>query len=124
MAKKIQGATTLVTVVSAKGASTLVEYIDTDDGVLHRKYVPTAKLQNNFVGDDVLAQGIPYGYPWEEIVIHFNMQRFAVEMHNAELWTVEDVLKSPKQLTGVLRKIFEENFKSVLETALREKKRS
>lgn len=122
MAKKIQGTTTLVTVLSSKGSSTLVEYMDA--GVLRRKYVPTAKVLNGFVADDVLERGIPYGFPWDEIEIKFDMQQFATEMHNAELWTVEDVLKAPKKLTGVLRKIFEASFKTVLETAFREKKRS
>lgn len=123
MAKKIQGALTLVTVLSSKGESTLVEYFDTD-GVLQRRYVPTKKVLDQFVSDDVLERGIPYGYPWEEILINFDMSKFAREMHNAELWTVEDVLRAPKKLTGVLRKVFEESFKTILETALREKKRS
>jgi len=121
MAKKIQGTSTLVTILSSKGASALVEYMD--NGVLQRKYVPTDKVLNQFVDDQVLARGIPYGFPWEEIVINFNMQQFALEMHNADLWTVEDVLKNPKKVTGVLRKIFEDSFRTVLETALREKKR-
>lgn len=123
MAKKIQGSMTLVTVLSSKGASTLVEYLNAD-GVLCRKYVPANKVLDHFVADEILERGISYGFPWDEIEIRFDMQKFAVEMHNAELWTVEDVLKSPKKLTGVLRKVFEESFKTVLETALREKKRS
>lgn len=123
MAKKIQGSLTFVTMLSTKGASTLVEWIN-DDGVLCRTYVPAAKFSNGFVADNVLASGIPYGFPWEEVEIKFDMQQFAIEMHNAGLWTVEDVLRQPKTLTGVLRKIFEASFKAVLETASREKKRS
>jgi len=123
MAKKIQGDTTLVTVLSSKGESTLVEYLNTA-GVLQRRYVPTKKVLEQFVADDVLERGIPYGFPWEEIKIEFDMQQFAIEMHNAELWTVEEVLHEQKKLTGVFRKIFETSFRAVLETALREKKRS
>lgn len=123
MAKKIQGTTTLVTILSSKGASTLVEYLNAD-GVLQRKYVPANKVLEEFVSDEILERGISYGFPWEEIVINFDMSQFAVEMHNAELWTVEDVLRAPKKLTGVLRKIFEASFKTILETAFREKKRS
>lgn len=122
MAKKIQGDTTLVTVLSSKGESTLVEYLNTA-GVLQRRYVPTKKVQEQFVADDVLERGIPYGFPWEEIEIKFDMQQFAIEMHNAELWTVENVLRDPKRLTGVLHKIFETSFRAVLETAIREQKR-
>lgn len=122
MAKKIQGATTLVTVISSKGASTLVEYLE--DGILRRKYVPADKVLDGFVADDVLERAIPHGFPWEEVEIKFDMQQFAIEMHNAGLWTVADVLREPKTLTGVLRKIFEASFKAVLETASREKKRN
>lgn len=123
MARKIQGARTLVTILDSKGASTLVEYLNAD-GVLCRKYVPSAKVENQLVADEILDRGIPYGFPWEEIVVSFDMAKFSQEMHNAELWTIEDVLRSPKKLTGVLRKIFEEPFKQVLQTALQEKKRS
>ena len=122
MAIKHQGSKTLVTVLSAKGASVLVEYLEND--VLRRKYVPANTLNERYVADSVLECGIPYGYPWEEIQIDFNAQQFAIEMQNAGLWTVEDVLREPNKLTGVLRKIFETSIRTVLETARREKKRS
>lgn len=122
MTKKIQGEKTLVTILSSQGASTLTEYVT--DGVVYRKYVPTSKLEGNFIQDETLASGIPYGFPWDEIVIKFDPQKFAEAMHNAELWTVEDVLKSPAKLTGVLRKVFEQDFRKILETASSEKRRS
>lgn len=122
MAKKMQGTQTPITVLSTKGQSSLVEYLQ--DGVVCRRYIPSNKVLNRFVVDDVLERGIPYGFPWEEIEIKFDMQQFAVEMHNADLWTVDDVLRAPKKLTGVLRTIFENSFRTVLETAAREKKRS
>ena len=121
MAKKIMPTKTFVKVLSTQGASSLVEY--DQNGMLRRCYVPAHKVENNFVADTVLSSGIPYGFPWDEIVIEFDMQQFAIEMHNAELWTVEDVLKAPKKVTGVLRKIFEQSFKTILETAVQEKKR-
>jgi hypothetical protein len=121
MPKKLPPTSTFVTVLSSQGASSLVQY--EIDGVLKRCYVPAHKVENSFVLDTVLASGIPYGFPWEEVQIHFDMQLFSREMHNADLWTAEDVLRSPKKVTGVLRKIFEDNFRAVLETAVREKKR-
>lgn len=121
-AKKIQGAKTIVTILETKGKSTLVEYMV--DEMLYRKYVPTEKVLANFVEDEVLASGINYGFPWEEMDIKFDMRRFAIEMQNAELWTAQDVLKSPQKLTGVLRKVFEEDFKAILQTAVQEQKRS
>lgn len=122
MTTKPQVATTHVTVIATKGASTLVEYLQGD--LLQRKYVPASLVANRFVANDVLERGIPYGYPWDEIDLQFDGRQFAVEMINAGLWTVEDVLKEPKKLTGVLRRLFETQIKAVLEAALQEKKRS
>lgn len=121
MVKKIQGNKTLVTIVTMKDHSLLVEYFEND--ILTRKYVPVSKLEGNYIADDVLASGIQYGYPWEEMDIVFDMKLFAVEMHNAELWTVDDLLKTPNKLTGVLRKLFERQFKEILKTAENDKKR-
>ena len=120
--KKIQGERTLVTVVSQKGDSTLVQFID--NGVLNRKYVPTDKVDGNMVDDQVLLRAIPYGYPWEDIVLTFDSLKFANEMRNVELWTVEDALKNPQKLWSALRATLAVNLSEILEVAKNETKRS
>lgn len=123
MAKKIQGALTVVTLIGQKGASALVEFLDAN-GVLCRKYVPLAKIENSMVADETLAAGIPYGIAWNEISLEFDAEKFAVEMHNADLWTANDVLRNPKKVSAVLRKILESGLKELLEMSRQEEKRS
>lgn len=114
------GAKTQVTIVRTKDSSTLVEYVE--DGVLSRKYVPTAEVKDSIVADEILSRGIPYGYPWEDVELKFNMPKFANELHNVGVWTVEDMLKNPQKLSAALHAAFAENLSNILEVARNEKK--
>jgi len=119
--KKIQGSKTFVTTIRTKGNSALVQYVD--DGVLTRKYVPAAKVfSDGLVADDVLEQGIQYGYPWEELSLAFDMQKFTNELRNADVWTVEDMLRTPQKLHSALNAAFADNIRNILEFAKQEKK--
>lgn len=111
---------TFVSVISSKGKSSLVEYVEA--GIAYRVYVPAHQVKERLVSNEILASGIPYGHPWDEIKIDFDMKQFLSEMHNANLWTVEDVLRSPAKVTGVLRKVFEPSLKAILETAKQAKR--
>lgn len=114
------GAKTQVTIVRTKDSSTLVEYVE--DGVLSRKYVPTAAVNGSLVADEVLSRGIPYSYPWEDVELKFNMSKFANELHNVGVWTVDDMLKNPQKLSAALHAAFAENLSNILEIARNEKK--
>lgn len=111
-----------VKVISRRGNSVLVEYIS--EGLLIRKYVPAGKVEEAGVSEKVLLQGIPYGYPWDEIEISFDAKKFLKEMHNVGLWTAEDVLKSPKLLWSALRATLADNVSNILQAAKVENKRS
>jgi hypothetical protein len=116
----IQGNRTLVTIISKKDNSTLIQYVD--DGVLTRKYVPTAKVDKNFVDNDVLEQGIPCGFPWREMALKFDGMKFENEMHNVGLWTAQDVLKSPQKLWSALQATLADNLSTILELAKEDSK--
>jgi hypothetical protein len=119
---KIQGSKTLVTVVKQKEQSSLVQFVT--DEVLTRKYVPTKEIVNGFVPDEVLEQAIPYGYPFEEITLIFNNQKFVNEMHNVGVWTAEDALKNQQKVWAALCATFAENLPIILETSKKELNRS
>lgn len=110
-----------VTTISRKGVSTLVQYVD--DGAVNRKYVPSKSIVENSVDTEVLRQGIPYGYPWREINIVFDTQRFENELHNVDIWTTVDALKFPQKVWSALRATLSENIKEILTIASSEKKR-
>lgn len=113
---------TRVTIVRKNGGSALVEYLE--DGEPVRKYVPVDEIDDKHVSSDVLQQGIPYGYPWEELQISFDSQKFSHEMKQVGLWTVEDVLRNPQKLWSVLRATLADNIKDILTISSQEKKRS
>ena len=106
---------TNVTVVSKKGETALVQYML--DGVLNRKYIPVKELGNGYVLDTVLDKGIPYGHPWDEINLTFDSNRFAHEMRQVGLWTVEDAMKSPQKLWSALNATLSDNVSNILKTA-------
>jgi hypothetical protein len=120
--KSIQGNKTEVKIISRKGASILVEYIVKELPI--RKFVPAEKEINGFVDNDVLEHGIPYGYPWSNVKLTFNGERFEKEMRNAGLWTVQDVMKFPQKLWSALNATFAEDVSSIIEIAKSENKRS
>ena len=112
---------TPIRIIAAKGNSTLVEYVI--DGLLARRYVPTAQINGNIAPAEILERGIPYGYPWEEMQLKFDSARFADEMRKAALWTPQDVLKNPQAVWSALRATFTVNFTTVLEQARIESKK-
>jgi hypothetical protein len=109
-----------VTVIADAGKSILVQYVD--NGMLTRKTVPAHMVRNNQVYSEVLSQGIPFGYPFEEMPIEFNAQKFANELHNLGIWSVEDLLKQPRSILSALNAGFADNVANVLEIAKQEKK--
>jgi hypothetical protein len=111
-----------VKVIKDAGKSVLVEYVE--DGMLIRKTVPAHMIRNNQVYTEVLSQGIPYGYPFEEIGIEFNAQKFANELHNLNIWNVEDLLNNPRSVLSALNAGFAVNIAKILEIANIEKKES
>jgi hypothetical protein len=111
---------TKVNVVSKKGETVLVEYMQ--DGKSERKYIPANELGDGHVLDNVLHQGIPYGYPFEEIYLTFDSQKFANELHQVGVWTVEDTLKYPQKLWSALNATFADSISKILATALHEKR--
>lgn len=112
----------LVKTIKVKSSSALVEYVS--DGKVQRKYIPSDQISEiGAVSDVVLEQGIPYGYPWEEITVTFDSERFANELHNVNVWTIEDALKSPLKVWAALNATLADGINSILQTASHEKKR-
>ena len=111
-----------VVVIKQKGGSALVEY--SVGGVAARKFVPTVEILGDKVSQSVLDSGIPYGFPWEELSLQFDMEKFSVEMHKVGLWTPQDVLASPQKVFSALRATLADNLSEILQVAQGERKRS
>lgn len=110
-----------VKVILQKGGSALIEYV-ADERVL-RSYVPASELSDDRVSDEVAEQGIPYGFPWEDITIEFDGQRYADELHNLGVWTVEDATRNPNKVWAALHATLADAVRHTLEISNQEKKR-
>lgn len=111
---------TKVTVIQKGGNALLVQYMTS--GFTERKYIPADQLGDGQVLASVLEQGIPYGYPFEEIQIEFDARKFANELHQIDIWTPDDALRNPQKLWTALNATYADNISKILETARHEKK--
>lgn len=114
--------TTAVKIISQTGESVLVEYITGE--ILNRCYIPPEKLDGLMVEDQVLLAGIPYGFPWEDIEIVFDKNKFANHLRNDGIWTPADALRNPQKLWGALRASLADSLSDVLNVSREERKRS
>lgn len=84
--------------------------------------MPSPSVNNGYVMENVIDQGIPYGYPWEDLSMTFDAEKLANELHQAGVWTAEDALKFPQKVSAALNATYADNIKQVLEIAQAEKK--
>lgn len=112
---------TPVTIVHESGDSRLVEYIDANR-ILHRVYVPASKVIDGLVIDEVLNHGIPYGYPWGEVDLSFDGEKFEDLLHQNGIWTLDDVLKNPQKVSEAIHATMADKLSKILEIAKLEKK--
>ena len=120
--QNIQGNKTQVKVIFRKGSSALVEFIDGELPI--RKFVPVNKVVKDFVDNEVLEQGIPYGYPWSEIKLTITGDKFEKEMRNVGLWTAEDVAREPRKLWSALNALLAEDVTNIINVSKKQTKRS
>ena len=94
--------TVAVRVVGQKGKSALVEW--EAEGDLCRAYVPASEVEGDRCGEDVLARGVPYGVPWEDLVGPVAPEAVGKQLRRRGIWTRADI---EKDIQGVRRAINE-----------------
>ena len=91
-----------VKVIQQKGQAALVEWI-AEDGA-HRATIPTSTIVKGQVASDELDFGIPYGEPWEELVIvSATPETIAAELRRCGIWTKEDLEARPTQALSAIQ---------------------
>lgn len=110
-----------VTVIETVGESALVQY--QTGATVERKYIPIAEIGDKQVLDEVLERGIPYGYPFEDIKLEFDSEKFASELRKIGVWTADDALRNPQKLWSAMNAAFAENITNILQSARIEQKR-
>lgn len=113
---------TPVIVVQITGDSALVQY--ETNGITERRYIPADEIGDRQVLTEVLERGVPYGYPYDDIKLEFDSQKFANELHNVGVWTAEDALLHPQKLWSAMNAAFADNITNVIRAAKLEKRRT
>ena len=89
-----------VNVIAQEGEAALVEWCSGD--ARYRVYVPASEIIGEKVSASVLHAGIPYGAPWEEILIDIldsrdiSPEALAGALRKRGIWTAEDMERDPR----------------------------
>lgn len=108
-----------VRIIQQKRQSTLVEWTD-EDGT-QRVYVPTTEVDGTAVHPDVLAVGIPYGDPFDDIINLSGTDTVKAtlikELHKRGLYTADDVLANVRAVKAAVTDAYGLNVADVLRSA-------
>ena len=98
-----------VTVIQVQQQASLVEYIA--DGSSRRAIVPTDCVRitdgkkEGWVSDEEIEMAIPYGVPFDELVLTVSGLLLAEELHNSGVWTTSDIEANPDMVINAIRAV-------------------
>jgi hypothetical protein len=74
----------------------------------HRRVFPAGKVQDGTLSKSEFEAGIEYGIPFDEIVpVNTDMVgMFGDALHNAGVWTLEDLHTKSRQAIGALQAVY------------------
>lgn len=102
-----------ITLIRKDQKAALVEYLD--NGSLKRVIIPAEAVTGNEVDEAILAAGMAYGDPWEDLLDSWRMEQpeafveselvktIANNLRNAGVWTVEDAKSNPRKVVAALQ---------------------
>ena len=98
-----------VIVIQANAEAVLVEW--NDGKAVHRVTIPEKELTGEseplVIDSAVLAMGIPYGIPWEDVFKpSLKVSDLADRLHNAGIWTASDMLAHSRELYGIIQAFY------------------
>lgn len=87
-------------IISKSSTGVVIEWVE--EGKVHRSIVPKEDVSNN--GECLYPErGIPYGLPFEQLLhVDLTSEDITDALHNAGIWTMEDLLRRPSEVHGVL----------------------
>jgi hypothetical protein len=93
-----------VTIIEARGETFLVEY---NAGGLKRAIIPGSEVKDGQADVEILALGIPYGLPWEEMVnLQATSELLAQELRIRGIWTIDDMRRNQPVVYGALQAVY------------------
>lgn len=94
-----------VNIIEYRGESALVEFVD--DSKLKRAIIPASEVKDGKVDAEILALGIPYGLPWEDLIkLQSTPERLADELRMRGIWTIDDMRRHQSAVFGALQAVY------------------
>ena len=95
-----------ITVLTSTERVCLVQWFDAK-GNEQRCQLPADAVRGKTLPADVLAQGVPYGIPWAQVLKPaMTVERLEQSLHAAGLWTLEDVQMYPDRALSALQSAY------------------
>jgi len=105
-----------VNMISSRGKNAVVEWVY--QGRAHRKIVPTKAVSGGKIETHILDQCPDYGIPWSsEIHPTLTAEEIEIALHNAGIWTPEDVWQNPNAIIGALNAAYKTDLAMILQIA-------
>lgn len=109
-----------VRVVKKRGKGAVIEWVD--KGRAFRKTVPLNKIKDGEIEESILDKAPDYGVPWaKELNPKASPEDIETALHNAGLWTSDDVLRNPGGVIGALNAAYKTDLATVLQVAKKHK---
>jgi len=85
---------------------------------MRRVLIPRSALVGDNVDPVVLARGIEYGSPWEELLeIRVTPELIAAELRRRGIWTVDDLHRKPGEALAALQAAYGVDYQSLVQAA-------
>jgi hypothetical protein len=109
-----------VRLVSQTGKNALVEWVA--KGAVKRGYLPADKVTSDKLDQELLEAAAPYGIPWAEMPFKaFTGADLEKALHNADIWTEEQVRTNAQKVIGALQTLYLVHLGSLVEFAAKYK---
>ena len=110
-----------IRVIKSLGKAVVVSYVKNQTE--HRVILPASSVTGDTLAESLLLSGIPYGIQWGKLDITITASLAAVEkeLHNADVWTIEDFMSKPQAVNGAIKAALSLDYVALLTAATKSK---
>lgn len=103
-----------VTVIAKTGKGAVVQWLEKND--LKRVTIPRNKLEGDKVDAEILKAGVPYGLPWEELLLpEVTAKDLAKELRRHNVWTATDAQLNAVQVRAAVQSVYKQTVLAIVE---------
>lgn len=105
-----------VKVIKTEGKAVVVEAVL--QGKVERRIVPEGRVSDGVISEQDFESGIDYGLPFDEFICAIDITgQLQVALHNADIWTLEDLYSKGRQAIGALQAVYGVELARIIQAA-------